>query len=114
MTKDDLNKLIDAIMKRGNPAYTTPSGACLELLRDHASLDKLEAMAEAVDIYERVYPGVSAFIRAQIPAILVSHCLCLKGDLDFDAFAHWSMEHPDWGQEVREACGTSPYSSGRR
>lgn len=94
---------LEATLQRGNPAYTSPSGAFLALLQKYADEGKLNEMARANALYAGAVPQAKEFIRARVPGILVNRYLPLLAGLDFDSFIRWSVETPSWAGEIREA-----------
>lgn len=107
MTKNELEQAIELIMNRGNPAYTTPSGAFLEYLSELASKLDLSGFAEACAIYVDNCPEASNFIAARVPGILCNRYFTVLPNLNYDNFIQWSVRTTDWGRELKGSY-TSP------
>ena len=103
MTESELNELIESIMKRGSPAYNTPSGAFLEILSIHASNQDIESFALSCKIYTSTYPYTKAFVAGRVPGILCSRFLAVINDFDFNKFIHWTSRTENWKQELIES-----------
>ena len=102
MNKVELNDLIRAILERGNPRYTTQSGAFLEFLRKLAKNRKIDEISEACLVFCEVYPETKAFITARIPGILVNHYFTIRDDLDFNKFIKFSVKTKNWADKIRK------------
>ena len=100
MTKKELENTINSIMARGNPEYTTPSGAFLEVLRDIAKQNRIDAIAECISVYCKAYPIARNFIIARVPGILVNHNFTMRTDLDYDKFIQWSVTTANWAEGI--------------
>jgi hypothetical protein len=101
LSNTDMQKLLDAIMKRGDRTYTTQSGAFLVLLRELAQESRISDMAEACAHYIRVYPMASAFVSAQVCPIIVNSYLPFLRDFPYDEFIQWSLVTPNWSDPIR-------------
>ena len=102
MNAEELKSVITAILDRGNPKYTTPSGAFLELLRDHAKNRKIEAISESCVVYCESYPEAKAFIAARVPGILVNHYFTIHEDLNYEKFIQFSINTENWADGIKE------------
>lgn len=102
MNYEELENVIMAIRDRGNPKYTTPSGAFLELLRENAKNRKMEEIAETLILYCKSYPEAKKFITARIPGILVNHYFTIREDLDYEKFIQFSINTENWADGIKE------------
>lgn len=102
MNTEELKNIITAILDRGNPKYTTPSGAFLELLREHAKNRKIGTIAESSVVYCESYPEAKRFIAARIPGILVNHYFTIREDLNYDKFIQFSINTVNWADGIKE------------
>jgi hypothetical protein len=102
MNAEELQSVIKAILDRGNPKYTTPSGAFLELLREHAKKRKIEEISESCVVYCESYPEARRFIAARIPGILVNHYFTIREDLNYEKFIQFSIKTENWADGVKE------------
>ena len=100
MNKFELESTIKSIMERGNPKYTTPSGAFLEVLRDIAKQNRIEAISECLSLYCKAYPSARCFLAARIPGMLVNHNFPIRSDLNYDNFITWSVAHENWAKGI--------------
>ena len=100
MNKDDLKKVVDTILQRGDPKYTTPSGALLELLREKAKNNEIHLLAEISSIYTKEYPEVISFIAHRVPGILSNHYFSTREDLDYNKFIQWSIKNENWAESL--------------
>ncbi len=102
MTKDELIQMLEAIMKRADPKYTTPSGAFLDLISKFASELKLDIFAEACEMYISVHPETSTFIASRVPGILCNRYFTVHPGVDYERFIQWSINTPNWGDPLKE------------
>lgn len=102
MNTKELENVITAILDRGNPKYTTPSGAFLELLREHAKNRKIGAISESCVVYCETYPEAKRFIAARIPGILVNHYFTIREDLNYEKFILYSIKTENWADGIKE------------
>jgi hypothetical protein len=93
MDESDLVKTLEAMANRGDPAYRTQSGAFLGVLHDLAKQQKIEAFAEAVQLHDRIFRAAAAFIRGQVPHIIVEQYFSRREDLDYEKFIRWSLKN---------------------
>lgn len=101
LSNEDLLKLIEAIMKRGDREYTSPSGAFLELLREFANDGKILEMAEVCASYIRTYPEAAHFVSAQVGPTLVNSYFPFLQEFPYDSFIEWSAITPNWSEQLR-------------
>ena len=107
MTQIELEKLLDTIMRRGDPAYNTPSGAFLEYLSKLASQLNLAVFAEACACYVSFHREASAFVAARVPGILCNRYFTVLPGFDYEEFIRWSIETPNWDAELKEGFSSS-------
>ncbi len=103
MNQEELEAVISTIMLRGDPAYTTPSGAFLEHLRTLARQLNLVAFADACALYTSVHQNAAAFIAAQVPGILCNNYFTVLPGFNYEKFIRWSVTTPDWGHNLKES-----------
>jgi hypothetical protein len=70
MSSEQLEYLIEAIMKQGNSQHNTRSGAFLEYISELASKQEIRLLAEACALFVKLNPTGAKFIAARIPGIL--------------------------------------------
>jgi hypothetical protein len=107
MKQAELEKLLERIMSRGNPAYNTPSGAFLEYLSDLATKLDLETFADACYRYTVIHPHSSAFIAARVPGILCARYFTVLPDFNYEEFICWSLRTPEWAKELKAGFSSS-------
>ena len=107
MTPIQLEELLDTIMRRGDPAYNTPSGAFLEHLSKLASQLNLTAFAEACACYASVHPETSVFIAARVPGIVCNRYFTVFPGFNYEKFIRWSVKTPNWGAELKDSFMSS-------
>ncbi|MDO9082361.1 MAG: hypothetical protein Q7U56_03655 [Humidesulfovibrio sp.] len=93
-------KIIEAIMKRGDPAYRASCGALFDLLRGFALQQDLESFAEACQQYAAAHPDASGFIARHIPGILVNNYFTVRQDIDYNKFIAWSLSDKGWAESL--------------
>lgn len=103
MNQEELNSVIEIIMKRGDPAYTTPSGAFLEYLRITAQNQNLAGYAKACKYYSTQFPESTHFIAAMTPAILCNNYFSVLPGFDYNKFTHWFIANAEWGDALKKA-----------
>lgn len=101
MNHTELEKIIAAIERRGDPAYNTPSGAFLEHISTLAVQLKIEALAEACEVYVSAYPETATFIALRVPGILCNRYFTVLPDFDYERFIQWSVKTPDWAEAIK-------------
>lgn len=101
MTTTELENVIVAIQRRGDPAYNTPSGAFLEHISTLAVQLNIEALAAACKAYVSVYPETAEFIAARVPGILCNRYFTVLPDFSYEKFIQWSVKTTDWAAAVK-------------
>lgn len=107
MTKEELDTVINTISKRGDPAYTTPTGALLEYLRTLAQSQDIAGYAEACKLYTDMIPESATFIAARTPGILCNNYFTVLSNFDYQKFERWSLANPEWGNALRKSFSSS-------
>lgn len=107
MNQTKLEEVLDKIMRRGDPAYNTPSGAFLEYLSNLATKLDLVNFADACAGYTLVYPESSAFIAARVPGILCNRYFTVLPGFNYEKFARWSVATPGWGDKLKDGFNSS-------
>jgi len=107
MNYDDLEVVISTILRRGAPAYTTPSGAFLEHLRVLAQRLDLSAFAEACALYTSAHRDTASFIAAGVPGILCNNYFTVLPGFDYEKFICWAVANPDWGSRFKDTFTTA-------
>lgn len=102
MNTEELNEALTAIFNRGDPKYTTLSGAFLEFLRERAKNGEIKEIAEVSVVYCKSYPEAKPFIAACIPGILANHYFTIRKDLNYDAFIQFSINTENWAEGIKE------------
>jgi hypothetical protein len=102
MDKKLIDQTIETIMERGNPKYTTPSGAFIEFLRDLAQKKKVCEMSKALNIYCKDYPKASAFLSNRLPGILVNNYFTIQENLNYEKFMAFSISDREWANPIIE------------
>ena len=103
MNQEELEAVITAIMNSNDPAYTTPSGAFLEHLRNLARRLDLAGFADSCAIYTVIKPDASQFIAACVPGILCNHYFTVLPGFDYEKFIRWSVSTKTWGYELKNS-----------
>lgn len=95
-------RIATAIAEHGSKAYTTPSGAVLELMKELAREDDLASFANAFVIIARAKPTNASFIAARVPA-MISEFLIRHRGIDGSAMGKWGVSNPDWADDLKAA-----------
>lgn len=95
-------RLARAIVEHGSKAYTTPSGAVLELMKELAKEDDLASFANAFIIIARAKPANANFIAARVPA-MISEFLIRHRGIDGGVMGKWATSNRDWANELKAA-----------
>jgi hypothetical protein len=96
----EFEKVLRAMLERGDRRWNTPSGAILDLLRDFASQGKLTEIAEACRLYISAHPTAKTFVAGALPAIILNNYEPFRKVADFDKFLQWTSEKPDWAESI--------------
>lgn len=107
MTQTELEQIVAAIQRRGDPLYTTPSGAFLEYISSLAVKQNISALAEACAAYVSAFPTSAAFIAARVPGILCNRYFTVLQDFDYERFIQWSVKTPDWAAEIKSGFSSA-------
>ena len=90
----------EAIAKQGSKAYTTPSGAVLELMTDLAREDDLQGFSRAVVIFARSKPANAHYVIAAVPA-KISNFLIRHRGVNAAKMLRWAERHPTWAEDLK-------------
>jgi len=93
-------RIAEAIAQQGSSAYTTPSGAVLELLSDFAREGELEAVAYAYQLFAEVRPANADFVRASLPPKIASGYLA--SHLRLRSVGRLDELRPSWASDLRD------------
>lgn len=93
---DNALRIAGAIAEQGSDAYTTPSGAMLDLLSRLAAEGELETFARAVDLAATIHPQNAAFVRSKAPAKIASNYFGARLQLPMHDFVAWADDNPQW------------------
>lgn len=107
MKKEELLALLQSIMDRGDPAYTSHSGAFLDLLKSLANAQNLQGFAEACDIYLYLYPEAARLLEERVAGILCNNYFNVALGVNYNQFLQWSLHTPGWADELKR-CLRSP------
>lgn len=107
MTRTELDQVIAAIQRRGDPAYTTPSGAFLEHIANLATQLKIQAFADSCEAYVSAFPEVAPFIAARVPGILCNRYFTVLPGFDYEKFIQWSIRTSGWGKSLQTAFSSA-------
>lgn len=107
MKKEELLALLQSIMDRGDPAYTSHAGAFLDLLKKFASEQNLQSFAEACDIYLYLHPETAKLLEDRVAGILCNYYFNGVPGMNYERFIQWSLHTPGWADELKR-CLRSP------
>jgi hypothetical protein len=103
MSIDAAERIIDAIISQGSPAYTTPSGPVLTLLSDLAGEGELASFSRAFIIFARAKPANAAFVANAAPSKILNQYLLGYLNIDPGTFIQWEKDNPDWSVTIKDA-----------
>lgn len=92
----------EAILKQGSKAYTTESGAVLELMTDLAREDDLQGFSRAVVIFARAKPANAHYVIGSVPAKISNFLISHRG-VDAAKMMRWMEKHPGWVDDLKAA-----------
>jgi hypothetical protein len=95
-------RIAKAIAAQGSAAYTTESGAVLELLTELASEDDLASFSRAFIIFARSKPTNATFVANAVPA-KISNFLVKHRGIDAPALLKWANANPNWTEDLKGA-----------
>jgi len=102
MDKNEIKQVINSILERGNPKYTTPSGAFFELLRKYSQKEEIVKLSEMLIVYCEEFPEAKAFLSQRLPGILANNYFTVRKDLDYGKFIEWSMKTENWADGIKK------------
>jgi hypothetical protein len=95
-------RIANAIAEQGSAAYTTPSGAVLDLMTQLANEDDLTSFSRAFVILARAKPSNAPFVAAAVPA-KISNFLIKHRGIDPSALMKWTQANPSWTEYLKVA-----------
>lgn len=98
---DKALRVAEAIALQDSSAYSTPSGAVLELLSELAAAGQIETFAHAVNLFATVRPANAAFVKASVPAKISDRYWVGKLGLRPGALLAWSAKNPHWSETLK-------------
>ncbi len=93
-------RIAKAIAEHGSKAYTTPSGAVLELMTELAREDDLQGFSRAVVILARAKPANAHYVVGSVPA-KVSNFLIGHRGVTAAKMVQWGERHPEWADDLK-------------
>jgi hypothetical protein len=91
-----------AIDEHGSAAYSTPSGAALELLTELANKDDLIGFSQAVVILTRAKPNNASYVIAAVPA-KISNFIIKQRSVSPRELIAWTNANSDWPDRLKDA-----------
>ncbi|TPJ12253.1 hypothetical protein FJW04_23755 [Mesorhizobium sp. B2-7-3] len=95
-------RIARAIAEQGSKAYTTPSGAVLELMSQLAGEGDLESFSLAFAIIARAKPANAIYIAERVPA-KISEFLCRHRGINGGDLGKWQISNPEWSDNLKAA-----------
>lgn len=95
-------RIAKAISEQGSAAYTTESGAVLELMTRLADEDDLQGLSRAFVILARAKPPNATFVAARVPA-KISNFLIKHRGVSTPALLKWTSANPAWAENLKDA-----------
>jgi hypothetical protein len=102
VTPENAARIAGAIAEHGSAAYTTPSGAVLDLMTQLAEEDDLASFSRAFIILARAKPANAAFVAAAVPAKITNFLIMHRG-VDASALVNWTEANPGWEEDLKNA-----------
>lgn len=90
-----------AITEQGSAAYTTPSGAVLELMTELANEDDLIGFAQAVVFLARAKPSNARYVIAAVPA-KINNFIIQHRDVTIAQLKEWQRTNSDWPEILKQ------------
>ncbi|MCK9747086.1 hypothetical protein [Pseudomonas syringae] len=103
MSQEELYAISQAIIKRGDPAYTSHSGAFIEHLENLAKKSDLVGFAISCAFYIEIYPAVRKFLEQRVSGILCNKYFITLSTTDYNKFIQWTIDTPDWTSEIKKS-----------
>jgi hypothetical protein len=101
MKPEIYQRIKNAILEQGAPAYTTPSGAVLLLLTELAEEGNLQAISEAFNEFSKAKPGNMLYVEEKIPAKILNQYWLRKLQLNLESLTSWMNNNPGWANELK-------------
>lgn len=95
-------RIAKAISEQGSAAYTTESGAVLELMTQLADEGDLQGLSRAFVILARAKPPNAAFVAGRVPA-KITNFLVRHRRVDAAALLKWTFANPAWDENLKDA-----------
>jgi hypothetical protein len=95
-------RIAQAIAQHGSTAYTTPSGAVLDLITKLADEDNLQGFSRAVVILARAKPANARFVIESVPA-KISNFIIRRRDVTAGDLMKWADANPQWPDELKRS-----------
>lgn len=95
-------RIAKAIAEHGSAAYTTPSGAVLDLMTSLTDEDDLIGFSRAFIILARAKPASASFVENAVPA-KISNFLIKHRGIDVGALVKWTEINPKWADDLKNA-----------
>jgi hypothetical protein len=108
LTHEDVQSIVDAIMKRDEKRYVHQTGAFFELLREFARRRRILEIAAACALYVTAYPVTWAFVSSNVPSILVNFYFAFLDDFPYAAFIQYTAFCEDWSQPIKNTFNNPP------
>lgn len=102
VTPETEARIAKAMAEHGSAAYTTPSGAVLDLMTQLAEEDDLAGFSRAVVILARAKPANAAFVTAAVPGKVTNFLIRHRG-INPAALMKWTSKHPGWADDLKQA-----------
>lgn len=98
---DNARRVADAIARQGSDAYSTPSGAVLELLTKLAEQGEITTFARAYALFAKLHQANSRYVRDSVPAKILSMYFGKRLRLDVRRTTTWTSQTPAWATELK-------------
>lgn len=102
VSAETAERIAMAIAHHGSKAYTTPSGAVLELMTQLSNEGDLASFSSAFVIIARAKPANANFIAARVPAKISNYLFRHRG-IQSDAWIKWTGSNPTWADDLKAA-----------
>lgn len=103
MTQEELYAITQAIIKRGDPAYISHSGAFIEHLESLAKKTDLVGFATSCALYLEIYPAFRKFLEQRVSGILCNKYFITLSATDYNKFIQWAIDTPGWASEIKKS-----------
>ncbi|NWN50470.1 hypothetical protein HT121_24185 [Pseudomonas sp. MAFF 301514] len=103
MTQEEFYAITQAIIKRGDPAYMSHSGAFIEHLENLAKKSDLVGFATSCALYLEIYPAVRKFLEQRVTGILCNKYFIALSASYYNKFIQWTIDTPGWADEIKKS-----------